>query len=136
MKYLSHYMEDAQTKAFNDAGAFFAFSQEQMSKKRIKCQVYVSLGAGLYAPKSNADSLVTVLDNIYKDSMTALRNLAEFTGRKKDSRNTPIINSNIFHSSFHFITYSGLFYNFFCRFKVGLDNIQYTTENVEHTSAA
>ena len=69
MKYLSHYMEDAQTKAFNDAGAFFAFSQEQMSKKRIKCQVYVSLGAGLYAPKSNADSLVTVLDNIYKDSI-------------------------------------------------------------------
>ncbi|WP_442806907.1 DUF7659 family protein [Vibrio crassostreae] len=36
MKYLSHYIQAKQTQAFNEAGAFFAFSNKQLDgeKKR------------------------------------------------------------------------------------------------------
>ncbi|MCP3921309.1 MAG: hypothetical protein GY714_01860 [Desulfobacterales bacterium] len=64
MKYLSDYIEEAQTKLFNDMGAFFAFSNSQLEEKREKDVIYVSCGAGLIAPKCNAKELMDGLNKI------------------------------------------------------------------------
>lgn len=45
MKYLSHYIQDAQTALFNKTGAFFAFSQEQFNDAKKDGITYVALGA-------------------------------------------------------------------------------------------
>lgn len=66
MKYLSHYMESAQTDALSKAGAFFAFSNEQFYEKRDGLLKYKSLGAGLICPADNVDTLIDNLDNISK----------------------------------------------------------------------
>ena len=66
MKYLSHYMEAAQTRAFDEAGAFFAFGQKQFDEKKKPDVKYYSLGAGLICPKDTADKLTEALDNISK----------------------------------------------------------------------
>jgi len=57
MKYLSDYTKEAQTELFTNLGAFFAFSNEQLNAKRVKCIKYVSLGSGLICPKVNAATL-------------------------------------------------------------------------------
>ena len=79
MKYLSEYMNDKQTEAFNKHGAFFAFSNKQLDEHKIDGVDYVSLGAGLIAPKDNAESLVNDLDSIYK---TAIKQDIEENGIK------------------------------------------------------
>lgn len=66
MKYLSEYMEDAQTKAFENAGAFFAFGQKQFDEKKKEGITYVNMGAGLICPKDKADELEASLENIYE----------------------------------------------------------------------
>ena len=66
MKYLSNYMESAQTDAFNAAGSFFAFSNKQFEEKKKSGVNYVSLRAGLICPKDTADELLSDLDNISK----------------------------------------------------------------------
>ena len=58
MKYLSDYTQDAQTAAFDKAGAFFAFGQSQLEEKQIKCIKYVGMGAGLICPRNNAEQLI------------------------------------------------------------------------------
>ena len=65
MKYLSDYIEQAQTKAFEQAGAFFAFGDEQYKEKAKDGIKYVSMGAGLICPKQNAKTLHETLDKIY-----------------------------------------------------------------------
>ena len=64
MKSLNDYTQDKQTKLLNDNGAFFAFGQKQFDEKTVKGTKYVSIGAGLICPKSNADNLVQGLSNI------------------------------------------------------------------------
>ena len=71
MKYLSHYTEQAQTDVFTQYGAFFAFSQKQMDEQKKDGVIYVSVGAGLIAPKSNAANLVLALENIQQAGMNA-----------------------------------------------------------------
>jgi hypothetical protein len=66
MKYLSSYIEEAQTKAFNFAGAFFAFSDEQFEEKRVQSEEYESLGGGLICPKKNSAWLRKKLILAYK----------------------------------------------------------------------
>jgi len=66
MKYLQEYIEEAQTKAFNKAGAFFAFSDKQFDEQKKEGVEYVSMYAGLICPKENTDTLHTELENIYK----------------------------------------------------------------------
>ena len=69
MKYLSDYTEKAQTKAFEDNGAFFAFSNEQLKEKAVTGVKYVSCGSGLICPKENVDTLIESLENIQKESI-------------------------------------------------------------------
>lgn len=62
MKYLSHYLEEAQTKAFEKAGAFFAFSNSQFDEKKKDGVKYVDMGAGLICPKENMVTLARELN--------------------------------------------------------------------------
>lgn len=64
MKYFSDYIQDAQSAALKEAGAFFAFSQEQYDDQKKHGVVYVNLGVGLICPRDRRDALVTTLNNI------------------------------------------------------------------------
>ena len=70
MKYLSDYMQEEQTKALDENGAFFAFGMDQFSTRRKEGVVYVSMGAGMICPKENAPKLHKALDTIYKNAIT------------------------------------------------------------------
>ncbi|MEZ8330753.1 hypothetical protein AB6D10_23490 [Vibrio splendidus] len=69
MKYLSHYIQDKQTQAFNDAGAFFAFSNQQFDEAKKDSVKYASLGMGLICPVDNAKQLMTRLDSIAQEGI-------------------------------------------------------------------
>lgn len=64
MKYLSHYVQEAQTKLLNETGAFFAFSVAQFNESKKENVPYVHLGHGTFCPKENADKLVAGLKQI------------------------------------------------------------------------
>lgn len=66
MKYLQDYMNDAQTKALNEAGAFFAFSKSQYDEQKKEGVIYVNGPAGMICPKENLAKLMDTLENIYK----------------------------------------------------------------------
>lgn len=69
MKYLSHYIQDKQTQAFNEAGAFFAFSTKQFDEAKKEGVKYASLGMGLICPVDNAEQLMTRLDSIAQEGI-------------------------------------------------------------------
>lgn len=64
MKYLSHYVEAAQTKLFNETGTFFAFSDKKYDDQAKAGIEYVSLGAGIICPTENVKALVDGLETI------------------------------------------------------------------------
>ena len=66
MKYLSEYTNEAVTKALDNAGAFFAFSNEQFDEAKKENVKYVSMGMGMICPKENARQLEEDLDNAIK----------------------------------------------------------------------
>lgn len=67
---MKHFNQDARmTEAFAKHGAFFAFGNKQFNEKKQEGVEYISIGAGLIAPKSNADSLITALSNITKEKV-------------------------------------------------------------------
>lgn len=66
MKYLSHYIQDAQTELLNRLGGFFAFSQSQLDEQKKEGVEYASASFGLIAPKDNMKELLEGLENIYK----------------------------------------------------------------------
>lgn len=65
MKYLQHYIEEAQTEAFRKHGAFFAFSPKQFDEQKQEGVLYASLGHGLLCPKPNAQALIEELNSIH-----------------------------------------------------------------------
>ncbi|CDT63678.1 hypothetical protein VCR4J2_750251 [Vibrio coralliirubri] len=67
MKYLSHYIQTKQTQAFNEAGAFFAFSTKQFDEAKKEGVKYASLGMGLICPVDNAEQLMNRLDSIAQE---------------------------------------------------------------------
>lgn len=69
MKSLSHYIQDKQTQVFNDAGAFFAFSNQQFAKAKQQGIEYVSIGAGLICPPDKAKQLINRLATINKEGI-------------------------------------------------------------------
>lgn len=69
MKYLSHYISEGQTKAFNECGAFFAFSDKQFAEGKKEGVKYVSLGGGMLCPKENASKLVEQLTAVHKSGV-------------------------------------------------------------------
>ncbi len=64
MKYLSEYMEEAQTKLFAETGSFFAIGTDQFEKQQVPGINYVSMGYGLICPEENADKLSKGLKEI------------------------------------------------------------------------
>ncbi len=60
-------MQERQSKAFDKAGAFFAFSREQFNEHKKEGVTYVNMNMGMICPKENADTLVTELDTIYRE---------------------------------------------------------------------
>lgn len=64
MKFLSEYVEAAQTALFDSTGAFFAFSTDQYNESRVEGVKYVSVGAGLICPKGKVKALTDGLDGI------------------------------------------------------------------------
>lgn len=69
MKYLSDYMQDKQTVAFDKFGAFFAFSQKQLNEQKKDGVKYVSMGAGMIVPPYNAANLYQALNTIHTDAI-------------------------------------------------------------------
>lgn len=69
MKTLQSYIEAAQTKLFNDTGAFFAFSNKQFDEGKKEGVKYASLGAGLICPADKAQILVDGLESIHKSGI-------------------------------------------------------------------
>lgn len=69
MKYLSNYMEEAQTQAIEKAGAFFAFGDKQFNEAKKEGVKYTSLGSGLIGPENSAIELNKELKNIYQSSI-------------------------------------------------------------------
>jgi hypothetical protein len=67
MKTLIEIIKDEQGACFNRHGAFCAFSKAQFDEAKdpaLELTDYVSIGAGLIAPKNTAAQLVNDLDNI------------------------------------------------------------------------
>lgn len=69
MKYLTDYIENKQSKLFEDAGAFWAFSNSQFDEKRVEGVKYVVLPHGLICPKPNVDKLIDGIAQINKDAI-------------------------------------------------------------------
>ena len=74
MKYLSDYMEAAQTEVFEKYGVFFAFSKEQFQEgiKKVganESNKVCDFGSGMYGLSKNADAIVRALDNIHKNAI-------------------------------------------------------------------
>ena len=69
MHNLNDYTADKQTKLWDDNGAFFAFSQQQLDEKKKEGVVYVSLGSGLIVPKGNATRVFEGLESIHTESI-------------------------------------------------------------------
>lgn len=80
MKYLSEYMQDAQSALFEKTGSFFAFGQKQFEEKAKPGIKYVDLGAGLICPKETAKELTIGLDEIY---VNAIKQDVEENGAEK-----------------------------------------------------
>lgn len=57
MKTLHDYTKEGTTRALDKAGAFFAFSNEQLEEKRQPGIKYANMGAGLICPVDNAKTL-------------------------------------------------------------------------------
>jgi hypothetical protein len=74
MKYLSDYMEQKQTKLFEENKVFFAFSNDQLDEGLKKHNIedrglVCSLKGGMVAPKTNARNVVEGLLKIYEDAV-------------------------------------------------------------------
>ena len=66
MKFLNDYTEEATTKAMDEAGAFFAFSNKQFDEQKKDNTQYLDLGAGLICPENTTNKLMASLENIIK----------------------------------------------------------------------
>lgn len=60
-------MSDSQTNLFSKYGAFFAFSNKQFNEQKQDNVKYVSISAGLIAPKENVTQLITELNKLSKN---------------------------------------------------------------------
>lgn len=67
MKYLSDYIREAQSEAFNKHGAFFAFGKDQFDEKAVAGVKYVQTESGMIVPKENVETLMAELSKIYED---------------------------------------------------------------------
>ena len=66
MKYLSDYIQEAQTEFFNQTGTFFAFSDQQFNEGKKEGVKYASIGMGMLCPVENVKTLIAGLDSIHE----------------------------------------------------------------------
>ena len=69
MKYLSNYMEEKQTKLFEETGTFFAFGNKQYKERAKKGIKYINMGNGMITEKPNVEKLINGLHEIYQDAI-------------------------------------------------------------------
>lgn len=74
MKYLSDYMDEEQTKLFDEKGVFFAFSKKQFEDgcKKVGATAnnkVCELGNGIYCLSKNADYVTQEVENIYNKAI-------------------------------------------------------------------
>jgi len=69
MKCLNDYMENAQTKAFEESGAFFAFSRQQFNEARQEGVKYADFGSGLICPADKVDALIKRIEEIVQEAI-------------------------------------------------------------------
>lgn len=69
MKYLTDYIDEAQTAIFKKHGAFFAFSDNQFSEKKVDGVNYMDLGSGLICPVENVNDLRRELSEALKQGV-------------------------------------------------------------------
>jgi hypothetical protein len=69
MKYLSDYMQEAQTALFAKTGTFFAFNAQQIREGKKEGIEYICLDGGAMCPKQNVDELLQGLETIYNESI-------------------------------------------------------------------
>ena len=86
MKYLSHYIQDKQTQAFNEAGAFFAFSNQQFDEaKKDSVSSTMALVKPSSTPNERRRWLFSVLDWTSRVSKTVRGQLREVSRIKRAS---------------------------------------------------
>lgn len=69
MKYLQDYMDAAQSAAFAEFGAFFAFSQKQFDEAAVAGVRYASAGHGLIVPSEHHRALIDRLETIATEAI-------------------------------------------------------------------
>jgi len=69
MKYLNDYTNEATTKALDEAGAFFAFSESQFNEQKKEGVIYVSGFGGMLCPKDTYKTLLEELSQINVDGI-------------------------------------------------------------------
>lgn len=71
MKYLQNYMEDKQTKLFEEVGGFFAFSEEQVVKglNGRSPKDIVGMPGGFYLNKDMVNTYVDKIDLIWEEGI-------------------------------------------------------------------
>ena len=62
MKSLTYYTEKENSKALDNANAFWAFSQSQFNESKKEGLIYVSCGGGLYCEKGKSKQLFKSLN--------------------------------------------------------------------------
>jgi hypothetical protein len=80
MKYLSDYIQDAQSSLFKETGTIFAFSKKQFDEQRQEGVVYTNCGSGMLCPKNNVENLINGLKKIFDEGVK--QDLAE-NGKEK-----------------------------------------------------
>lgn len=67
---MKRFNQDArQTELFNEADAFFAFSNWQLDKRKKEGVNYINLGSGLICNELTAAKLIQDLENVFSDKI-------------------------------------------------------------------
>jgi len=69
MKHLQDYIDEAQSKAFDDNGAFFAFGKKQFNEAKKDGVKYSDIGYGLICPTNNVEKLMDELEKISENGI-------------------------------------------------------------------
>lgn len=69
MKYLSNYVQQAQSDLLKELGVIFACSNKQFNEQANNDEKYEHCGAGAYCPVQNVKKFYEGLENIYKVGM-------------------------------------------------------------------
>lgn len=69
MKYLQDYINEKQSQAFKEAGAFFAFGKAQFDEQKVEGVRYTEIYGGLICPVDKANDLLEKLHTIHEEGI-------------------------------------------------------------------